>query len=460
VRWKRLLDQVLLGVVFRIETPIAAALIAASALFLTLAWEFGLSHAPQYRHFTQRADARIVESWLALEIDVASIRVPANWRASAIASPCAVVEYAGDWGSPARRAFCGNRFPFNDAYTLYDLRQMAPDVPFAWARDERGFIVPEIRVDAAAYAWLESHEAHRFMHDQWPAKSALEWLRLELDRPVEAAVAGWTVQPSVIPVAFDPQRPTGALPAASVKARATRPANWLVLVIGSFAGLALWFKGMDLLPLLSGWNALGRRFVSVALLATVPWWVDYFPQALQRIDADIAGVLRGMMADIDRTDRMVSASEPMQATLAMGTRLTWRLDGSAYSDTLGRLRFVPPPTPFRSANDALTALTTTVTTQVGEMNEDARAALFANLERDKRRDLRAAGIVFLPAATQTLSPEVAAPNVTRAARRFLEAWTTQPVETPDPHDADYDARIALQRVVERSLTTGGANAPH
>ena len=69
---------------------------------------------------------------------------------SSPAEPCAIVDYAGPgaWGE-LRRAFCGNRFPFRDSDELQTFAAMAPGVPFGWLHDERGFIVPEVRLSDA-----------------------------------------------------------------------------------------------------------------------------------------------------------------------------------------------------------------------------------------------------------------------------------------------------------------------
>ena len=147
----------------------SAIVLAFGGLLLTLAWQIGPQVAlrfSEYARYTAQAEARIVESWLALEIDIATIRVPGNWRASALATPCVVVDLEGDWGGARRRALCGNRFGFRDGYDVVFLGELAPHVPFAWSRDERGFAVPEIRLTREAQDWLASHPADTFMHRQ------------------------------------------------------------------------------------------------------------------------------------------------------------------------------------------------------------------------------------------------------------------------------------------------------
>ena len=91
-------------------TLAAAMILAAAGLFLTLAWQIGpqvLIRHIQYAKLTGHADARIIESWLALDVDLASIRHADYWRASALAAPCMIVELAGDWG--AERSSLDNR---------------------------------------------------------------------------------------------------------------------------------------------------------------------------------------------------------------------------------------------------------------------------------------------------------------------------------------------------------------
>src|SRR5665213_1671523 len=250
---RRVAEQIVLSVAARFGTLYAALFLAFAGLLLLIAWQFGplvLLQAHAYRKMTGHVDARIVESWLALEFDGYSMRVPSNWRAETHAARCEVVEYEGDWGAPLRRAFCGTRVPFNQSYGLAELDDISPGVPFAWARDEHGFVVPEIRLDARTLEWLGSHAHDKFMHPQWPAKTLLDDLRLDLDRPVDAAVNGWAAKPPVVSLTFDPARPAEALPAGIVVKRLAQQPNWLVMAMGFVVGGVVWFKAMAMLPLL------------------------------------------------------------------------------------------------------------------------------------------------------------------------------------------------------------------
>jgi hypothetical protein len=120
-----------------VMTLVAAIVLAAGGVFLSVAWQAGpqvaVRHA-QYASFTGHADATIVESWLALDIDVARIVSANNWRASARATPCVTIELPGEWSTGRRRGLCGNAFGFSDAYDVPFLHEMSPGVPFVWSR--------------------------------------------------------------------------------------------------------------------------------------------------------------------------------------------------------------------------------------------------------------------------------------------------------------------------------------
>ena len=102
--------------------------------------------------------------------------------------------------APQRRAFCGRRLPFYDHYTLHDVNEVTPGVPFAWVRDERGFAVPELRVSQAAYEALhaigarqERCEGTRGLRIPAARVQLLRELR-EIPPPNDIAIrAGWIV---------------------------------------------------------------------------------------------------------------------------------------------------------------------------------------------------------------------------------------------------------------------------
>jgi hypothetical protein len=427
-------------------TIVAALLIAFAALLLSLAWHVGpelvVRHA-QYAKLTSTAPATIVDSWLALDIDIPSIRVPHNRRASTNATPCMIVELPGEWGSARTRAFCGNRFRFNESYDVPFLHELAPGAPFMWTRDEHGFAVLQIRTSRSAMAWLGAHEADTFMHREWPAKTALEWLRVEMDRPVDAAIAGWSEKDPSIDVAYAPDDPATLLPAQLVKQRQAASPSWVIALLAGVIGLALWVVGVWMLPAAQAFNLYGRIALVVVPLAALPWWSDYMPRAIRFFHADIGMLSEDILASMDPLDRF-AAIDPGAATQAGGERLVWRAGEGMYRDTFGKIAFAKPRAPL-PPDAALRTLASTVTDRMRAMDDAHRATIFTRLRDDKLRDLTAAGTIFVPAARDALIAANTGDNVRAAARALLTEWVTQPIVVMDPNLPAYDERIAIMQ---------------
>lgn len=429
---------------------IAAIVLGAAAIFLTTAWLFGpkiqLEHS-QYSRFTASSDGRIVESWVALELDQSRVRLSEFWRASATASPCVVIELpsssgAAAWGAAERRAFCGPRLDFNTSYTLADLREITPGIPFGWTRDEHGFAIPEIRMDAATHRWLASHPAHTFMHSSWPASNELEWLMLELDRPVDQAIAGWSAPAAILPVQFDPSHPERPLPSGIVaKRRATRP-HWPAVIVFGGLGLWLWVTGFRLVPQIASLAPPWQWFVMVLPLLSMPTWIDTFPRFLQPMSAQWTSVVADMLGDIDPLDRL-EATQPSGALLADGVRLRWVASAGAYKDTFGRVAPATPASRGLEPDASLLALSDAVASRVRALSVGQRVELFERLRADKQRDLTSAGIAFLAAARECQRQSNGMDG--RAAEAFLTEWYVSPVESPDPHRLAFEARKTLSQ---------------
>lgn len=424
---------------------VAAVTLGFGAIFLSVGWLQGIKpilEAREFSAFTGRAEGRIAESWLALELDAARIGAGGHWRAAAKASPCAVVEYAGDWGAPARRAFCGNRLGFNESYALHDLRQMAPGIPFAWARDASGFAVPEIRLAPDAYRWLASAKPIAWTRAGPDPPSALAQLAIEADQPVNTAIESWASAPPAFPLAFDPRVPAGAMPQSYVQSRRDIGASGFIGLVFLVVGFGVWFAGTAvLLPALP----LPVHLIFAALpLVALPAWGDVLPRYLRHLNPDFAGVVGDILGELDITGRLV-ASEPGDAMLAGGEILRWPAGGGAHAATFGRLRFTRPEPSPRNGDEALARLAALTTDQMAAMPEADRAAIFARLEQDKWAGRPDAGLVFLPAARRAVLDPRSPEAVRRAAGDFLSAWVIQPVEEPWPRDAAFNERIRLFR---------------
>lgn len=419
----------------------AAIFLGAAAVFLTVAWKSGpqrVLDAREYAAFTATAQGRIVESWLAIEFDPARVGPAGFWRASARATPCAVVEYDGDWGSPLRRAFCGKRLQFNESYHLHDVGEMATGVPFDWPREATGFARPEVRFSPAPLKWLASTPPPEIDRGPNAPLTMLAVLERELDRPDDVAIESWAAPPRAFPLALDPAKPDGAMPKAHVDGRREAGSAWVASLMPLAAGVLLWFFGMGIF--LPAMHPAARIFFTVLPLLALPWWEDALPRNLARIHPDVAQVVGDMLDTVERVER-IAASEPDEATLAGGEALRFRVGGGAYAETLGRLRFVKPERPAKNGDEALAALVAAVKPQVRAMTGPERAALFHRLSSDKSAGLTGAGLFFLAAAREAVLDESSPADVRDAAGGFLSHWVTQPVDEPWPQDAGFRERV-------------------
>lgn len=428
---------------------IAAFPLGFAIVLLSAGWLVGparLVDAWRFHAYSASTDGRIVDSWLAIDFDAAAQGDKGNWAGPARATHCAVVAYDGEWGQPIRRAFCGNRINVHGEETLpllVDDATMAPGIPFAMPRDERGFAIPQIRVGEAESAWLKSHPPFSGF-DARASPTAWDALRRRLDRPLDAAIAGWAAVPPAFPLAFDPRDPGTAMPAAYVASRRD-PGNGGASLVGLLplaGGVWLWLRGMALL--MGGVPALAMRFAAVVPLLLLPWWGERMPHALARVQPQVAEIVGDMLADIDVTGRLV-ASSPDAAQLAHGgERLVWRVGDGAYADTLAPIDWGTPPPPA-GADAAVHALAARASQHVATLAPAQRARLFERLADDKEAGRYGAGTLFLPAAVESAYSADRSGDERRAAERFLDAWVTQPVDEPSPYEAGYAGRIDLLR---------------
>lgn len=429
---------------------IAAFPLGFAIVLLGTGWLVGperLLDAVRYRNYDAATQGRIVDSWLAIDFDAAAQGDRGNWAGPARATHCAVVAYDGEWGDPLRRAYCGNRLNVHGEETLpmlVDDATMAPGVPFAMPRDDRGFALPTIRIGDAESAWLKAHPPFsgfdaRVSHTAWDA------LRLRLDRPLDAALAGWGEAPPEFPLALDPHDPGGAMPAAFVAAKRS-PGNagaWIAAALLLAAGVWLWLRGMAVL--MSGLPRAAMLFAAIGPLLLLPWWGERMPRALAHVQPQIAEIIGDMLADIDVTGRLV-ASSPDAAQLAHGgERLAWRVGEGRYADTLGDIDWGLPPAPPADAAKALATLVERVSAHVAALAPAQRAERYARLRADKEAGRYGGALLFVPAATDAAWDDARTADERLAAARFLDAWITSPVETPVPGEAGFAARVELYR---------------
>lgn len=415
----------------------AALQLGFAVMLLTIAWQTGVQpavDAAHYRHYTARSEATIAASWIALDFETAS-DAP-YWTLRARGTPCMVVNVIGDWGAPFQRAFCGARFPLSNLMATHRPPDLFTGAPFAWQRDRRGFAVPELRLDTAAHDWLVAHAPDDPGASVDPPRNALEEFQRDLDQPVEQAIAGWSVPVPTLAVALDPRHPDDVVPAAFAITKLNGHSDPGVALFAAMLGLLLWFVGMAML--MQGLPRAPMVFAAVVPLLALPWWGEQMPLAAARLDSHV-GTLIAVMLDGFENRQRLHATTPGNAQLATAERIVWSLDNSMYAKSFEALTFEPPkPSPI-DPDVALAALAHSVAAQVRRFDVQQQRALFDRLQYDKRADCRGAGLAFLQAAGDAMRDQ----DVAEAARGFLDAWTTPPVDLPQPDDAAFDERVRL-----------------
>jgi hypothetical protein len=440
IDWKGLLAGVAIGRTFgRLFLFVGVFYLAVAAFILVMGWETGPERAiaaQRAKAFTHRETGRIVESWVALDLDTARLEGVRNWPGFTRVSPCAIVEWGGPWGT-AQRAFCGTSEHLHSEFRVHDLRELTPGVPFDFARDANGFRMPEIRMSKAALDYLASHppmSAHG-------RSTALDEFRRRMDRPDDAAIESWTTKAPGIALAFDPANPSEPLPAGFIDARLASEPNWLAAAAMGFFGLAFWFAGMNVV--LMGMAPAARVVVGFLPLLGLPWFAQELPNALRHANLGVAEWLADTVADIEITSR-VAATEPDAAGQRSGERLVFVVNRGLYADTLGLVSFQPPPAPLE-ANAALARLAEMTARHVRAMSDTDRATLFARLRRDKKDELLHAGILFVRAAKQVMLDAAGDAAARKAARDFLSEWVVQPVLEPDKREPAFREKATIYR---------------
>jgi hypothetical protein len=399
-------------------------LLLFGGIFLAGAWAVGpkpLLDARQYAPFTAQAEGRIVESWNALEFDPAVLpKDKLYWQPWSKVTPCAIVEYAGDWGAPLQRGFCGNRFDFREDFRFDDWHTLMPGVPFSFARDANGFAVQELRLGKTALDWLSRHPPHdTFMLPKPPPATALGELKHQFDAPLEVALSSWTTPVRTIPLAYDPRHPENAVPAKIVADACVGIGS---IVFGTILALLFALPGVFVfrigIGLLTGQSGPTQWLLALLPLLALPWWGDFLPRLIAHANKQWAGVASDMLDDLSRVTRF-TASPPGEALLRDGERIVWKAGEGEYADTFGRLHFTPPNPAPKSGDEALAALRAQVAEQVKTFDSAPRVELFQRLRRQYEAGLQDVQKLFTTAAEDTLRDAQADAAAHKAARSFL-----------------------------------------
>ena len=416
---QNLLGGILAGPVIGL---VAGFMLLFAGVFLILGWSvsFGpLIDQHRYAAFTGSATGKIVDSWMALSFDPRDMpKDKLRWFGYAKITGCAVVEYPGDFSAPLRRAFCGSRFDFGEDFAAIDFKTMAPDVPFAFARDAKGFAIQQLRASADAVHWLKSHPPYStFMLGKPPAPTALDALREQFDQPTEIALASWSTPIPDFPLALDPAHPEQAMPAKYVEQR--RGTFWyggFVFAAIFFAiGLTVWTFGMGFL--FGGLSKPVFWLATLTPLLGLPWASDGLPKLIRYVNHDWGEIATDLVSDLSKGTRL-DAFDPEDARLANGERIEIYADRGRYVDTFGKIPFRKPPQ-MVSTTQAMGALVDQTSAYVAALDSTAKASLFIRLRGLDEANLKHTQSLFFNAAQEVLKDANANAQAHAAAKKFL-----------------------------------------
>jgi hypothetical protein len=451
--------------------PLQTAIFAGvGGVVLACVWQMGpgtLLARHDLAAYTGRTTGRITASWLAVDFDPSSMgETGTEWHEASRARICEEVEYRSpDRPIPRRLAFCSQRLGLPESTSLALLDELAPGVPFGWPRDAAGSPVAQIRLSRAALDWLATKPVWSW-HEMGlkpeiaavrpPPKNELEAMMSAFDKPLDFLLTAWSRPPvTELPVAFVPGAPERALPAVVVKHGPKTSGNeWAMVVGGLIVGLAAWVAGISSLsedPRVC-WAA------GVLGLVTLPWWGEHFPRAITSLSPATGEIVKEAYLDLTEIEGSVHAYAPDSAPGAHDQVLRWTLAGTSYADTLGTVPLAQPQPAPANPDAALAALVAKVDAHAAGLSDAEVIALLDRLWRDKEAQRRDVGIAFVSAArTCRLDPR-RSEGARHAAVRFLDAWTTQPVEEIIRTDLGYAERLRLWRTLTRLPDTAIANS--
>jgi hypothetical protein len=426
--------------------------VGVGGAFLSAAWLAGpqrLQFARELTAYTGRAEAHPVHPFWRFEVDLPRLQKGTNWPVVTTAELCAELEVEGAPAGAPPTLICGARRTDQDSWGLLTTDELAPGVPIAWPRDERGFPVVEIRFSPGALPWLTAHQAFSWpltgQSDEArqampPPGSDFDALMLQVDRPLEWLVRSWSAPTRIaFVVAFVPAAPNRAVPVSVVEQVRRDAVPWFMVVVLGLIGLAVWSAGM---AIAFGSDSRWRlaAFVVVPLLA-LPWWGSRFEPVLLWLAPNAGQVGADMVHELTDPLRLpVEARDP--ASLAGFEVKRWSLADSYYDDLAGPFAAACPQPPPADPDAALAAAVEQVTAHMDAARDDELLPLLQRLRHDELFDRGEVGLLFLDGARRAALDEARPRAVRQTAGSFLWWLSVTPIE-PEPSDPAFATRVRL-----------------
>lgn len=438
-----------------------ALLMAIGLALLSAAWVVGPRLALLERELRQMdtaVEARLVEPYWAIDLDLLRWRPERHWQALLTARPCVSAEYAHA-DTRHRGRLCGAERGGRIRFELADLLEvdaLMAGVPLRWPIDAEGQPQFELRMRPAVreklasialleHEWPEQPQSEPARATPAPARSALDRLQVELDQPLEWLLRAWPAgETPTITLRLDPRAPALALPEQGLAADRAGGGQWALAIFLLATGLLVYGYGVSIAFL-----GLGRHrqaLIGAAILLTFPVWGGWTGSLLQRLAPEAWQVGRDLAEDLaspglPALERVDPA--PHDALL----RMRWPAWGgaSAYRELIAALDLERPDPPPADADAVLVALSAQVAARVGALEDPDADALFDTLAQAHREGRDAVGLLYLEAARELALTPTRSPAARRAAVRFLQRLALAARLEPQPEQPAYAARLALWR---------------
>lgn len=426
------------------------ALAGLGGTLLSSAWRLGPQSWLEHRGrggLTARAEVRAVRPFWRIGVDRDPFGDGVAWPSRARVELCAeLVPVEPDRLAPLLA--CGARRRGAGPWGFVETAELAPGAPVVWPRDGAGWPRIELRAAPEVLAALRAKPV-----DFWPllgqseeARAAMtaggsEWdaLWLEVDRPLE-----WWVRSASAPdearfeVAFDPDAPERALPAALLEAPAAGDFPTLALVLLAVGGGLAWWKGIGFA--FAGLPRWAIVLAQVGPLLVLPWWGDRLAEVVRRLAPGVGEVGLVIAADLDEAGRPPVEMHPLEFAAAL-ERSVWTIGTSYYGELLAPFELVAPRAPG-DPDRALASAGAAIAARLRALEPGVQVATLRRLAWEEQLDRGEVGLLFAGGACELLEDPEGDPAVRAAAGSFLFWLGVTPIGL-DPEQPAFAARRAI-----------------
>lgn len=351
--WQRALVSVSGFIAGRLRAIEGALVLAIGAVLLINAWQIGPARwrdVAALRSLTGRGVGTLERVWWRLDFGPRPLgQDGTNWEDLATPELCVRIRIEGPQAGSSRAVYCRQWQKLSRGSLLTSDAELAPGVPVRWTGPS-GTPAIDLRFSSRAYRWLSQRPPSfwflrsRSLDDRARrlARSELDVLWVAIDDPLTLLAREWSLAPSQpFRVAFDPARPTRALP-DGVLEEATRPdITRTVFPAGlGIGGLAFWVVGWYLL-LESRWKGV-PAIVAVATALAVPWWGDLVPRYLGSVWEPAGGFVDFFAREMVQRPPSAIVRDPSYDGEPGDVRRPWTFGSSFYAAQLSGLRLERP----------------------------------------------------------------------------------------------------------------------